>query len=480
MSAPKNSDPQSLELMRRLVSCMPAATFEMETFCRLADIVVTRKVPTAAVECVLRPRLLMNPDFVKKYCARDEHLFLLVMHELWHITLAHTRMYPRATPVHNIAFDAVINAGLSRQFAGPEYRGFFEKINPVPNFPQVLLRPPEGWPHNPRYPDVGPAGTVDILKRLYPHDNDPNVKPPFYAEILALLRQYAEENGLVWEDVEVVLLGDHDGDGQGDGKEGKLLDNPAMKDIMKKVVKRWPKMPAGAPRAGGNGGQRDLITTDIEQAAERAKRKFADILRRCLNPGIGEQHRRAKRDVAGLSGTSVLPNARDRSAPAKKRLGSPNTLWSQPGTTRARVPDVPGKAYIYLDVSGSMADVLPYLMGLLVPYVANGKADVFQFSTIIEPFPFADLKRGQVQTTGGTNINCVMQHLLADKSKVRRALLLTDGYTGYPSDQDVHLTRENNISVHVVMPADEHTEEQLQSIAKSMTILPSIYPGTRW
>lgn len=468
----------SKELTRRLVSCMPAATFEMETFCRLADVVVTRKIPTAAVECTLRPRLLVNPDFVKKYCERDEHLFLLVMHELYHIILAHTRMYPRTTPAKNIAFDAVINAGLARQFSGPEYRGFFEKINPVDDFPQVLLRPPKGWPHKPEYPDVGPKGTLDILKRLYPQGNDQSVQMPFYEEILALLRQYAEENGLIWDDIEVILIGDHDEGSE--ERERKVLENPVMKDIMKRVVKRWPKSPIRGSKQGGKGGEPELLQSDVERAAERARRKFAEVLRRSLNAGTGKQRRKAKQDITGMSGTSVIPNARDRLASAKRSLGAPSTLWSQPGKTRARVPDVPGKAYIYLDVSGSMSQVLPYLMGLLVPYVVNAQAEVFQFSTMIQPMPFENLKTGQVRTTGGTNINCVMQHLLADESRVRKALVLTDGYTGYPTEEDVRLTQENNIVVHVVLPADEHDTQQLQSIARTMTILPSIYPGARW
>ncbi len=472
--------PQSAELTRRLVSCMPAATFEMETFCRLADIVLTKKIPTAAVECVYRPRLLINPDFVKKYCQRDEHLFLLVMHELWHIMLAHTRMYPRATPAHNIAFDTVINAGLSRLFPGPEYRGFFEKVNPIDNFPSVLLRPPDGWPNNPKYPDVGPDGTLDVLQRLYPTGNDKSINPPFYAEILALLYQYAKENGLLWEEADVVLIGDHGNDNADGAKESKLLDNPAMKDIMKDVVKRWPKTPLAGPKDRGKGGKKELILSDVERAAERARRKFSDVLRHCMNPDIGEQRRKAKKDVRGISGTSVLPNARDRTAHARRSLGAPGTLWSQPGTTRARVPEVPGKAYVYLDVSGSMSQILPYLMGLIVPYVAKGKAEVFQFSTIIQPFPFDDLKSGRIKTTGGTSINCVMQHLLADQSDVRRALLLTDGYTGFPTLDDVNTSQENGISVHVVLPADEHNTEQLQDLAKTMTILPPIYPGTRW
>src|SRR5688500_11739042 len=89
------------QMMSRLMASMPAATCEMETFSRLAGIVATKEVPTAAMECKHRPRLLINPDFVEKHCKRDEHLFLLVMHELWHVMLAHTSLYPRVTQAQN-------------------------------------------------------------------------------------------------------------------------------------------------------------------------------------------------------------------------------------------------------------------------------------------------------------------------------------------------------------------------------------------
>ena len=75
--------------------------------------------------------MLLNPDFVLAHCQRDEHLVLLVLHELWHVLLAHTRMYERATTVDNIAFDAIINAGLARSFPGPQWRGFLEAVNPA-------------------------------------------------------------------------------------------------------------------------------------------------------------------------------------------------------------------------------------------------------------------------------------------------------------------------------------------------------------
>ena len=61
---------ESAALAERLVSCLPAATFELETLCRLAGIEASRDIATAAVECRARPRLLVNPEFVGEHCRR--------------------------------------------------------------------------------------------------------------------------------------------------------------------------------------------------------------------------------------------------------------------------------------------------------------------------------------------------------------------------------------------------------------------------
>src|SRR5439155_16870627 len=166
------------------------ASCELETLFRLAGITVSREVKTAAVTCEGRSRLLVNPNFVAAHCRRDEHLFLLVMHELWHVILAHTRLWPRPTPNHNIAFDAVINAGLARQHPAPEYRGFFEALNPPDAFPALLLPPPVGWPAPPRYRRSGlPKGTDGIMRRLYPPPVTTGNREPLYEEILAVLER---------------------------------------------------------------------------------------------------------------------------------------------------------------------------------------------------------------------------------------------------------------------------------------------------
>lgn len=466
----RGSGDEGSRLAARLVGCVPAATVEMETLCRMAGIKSTKAIPTAAVECVRRPRLLINPDFAVKYCQRDEHLFLLVMHELWHIILAHTRLYPRVTPAHNVAFDAIINAGLARQYySKPEYRGFFEELNPADKFPSVLLRPPVGWPTHPEYPDVGPPGTRQILERLYPPPKAKQVAMPFYEEILQLLRQYAEQNGWVWVDGDPFLLGDH----SNPDAEGTVFADPILGDTMRRIAGKMPGNLVG--QKPGKGGAKGEQMTELVPATEYARRAFSHVLRHCLGPREGGQRRRQKTSIPITSGTSVIPNPRDRLASARRKLGMPNTIWAQPGTIKARVPEVPSKAHVYLDVSGSMAEVLPHLLGLILPYVAAGQADIFQFSTMVESLPLARLQHGRLQTTGGTDINCVLEHVLGVTPLVHKALLLTDGATGIPWGNLVDRVREQNLRIYVVLPSESAWEEDLKDVASFMTTLPPLW-----
>src|SRR5207237_10482745 len=208
-----------------------------------------RDIETAAVTCEGRSRLLVNPDFVAAHCRRDEHLFLLVMHELWHVILAHTRMWPRPTPNHNITFDAVINAGLARQHREPEYRGFSEALNPPDAFPALLLRPPLGWPAAPRYRRAGlPRGADGIMRRLYPPPGTTGNREPLYEEILAVLERGGAGDAAAAADgpagagtgpadagataARPVLLGDH----RDRCRDDDALDAPLLGDLVRRIV----------------------------------------------------------------------------------------------------------------------------------------------------------------------------------------------------------------------------------------------------
>lgn len=454
----KTTRTEDAVMKRRLISCMPASRFEMETLSRLADIRTTRAVPTAAVECTRRPRLLINPDFVKKYCERDEHLFLLVMHELWHVMLAHTRMYPRMTQAQNIAFDAIINSGLMREFPEPEYRGFFDKVNPPDQFPSCLLRPPEGWPYNTIYPEnVGPPGTKEIVMRLYPRNNSRRVQPPLYEEVLNLLLRAGMMNM-------PFLLGNH---------ESEPINDPYMKEIMRTVKENWPDMQIGAGR--GSGGFMTNRRFGFRESSEEARRVFSRTLRHCLGPRKGKQYRTTKMSVPSEGIKGVMPNPRDRMAHARTKLGSQGMIWNQPGTTKARVPEYPSKSHVYLDVSGSMNFVLSHLLHLLLPYVAKGHADTYQFSTSVTALSLGALREGNLATTGGTNINCVLRHLLEDEMAPQRVLILTDGEVGPPEPPLAKQIQERDIKIHIVLPNGCRIDAGMDTLATSMVHLPPMH-----
>jgi hypothetical protein len=456
-------DRESEALAARIVACLPAATFEMETFCRLVSVRASREVPTAAVTCSDRPRLLLNPDFVAAHCERDEHLFLLVMHELWHVILAHTTLYPRPTPAHNIAFDAVINAGLAWQFRAPEYRGFLEALNPPDAFPALLLRPPVGWPSAPVYPNLPPR-VRQILAQLYPPPADgkgPDPRAmPTYQEIVDLL----VDAGCA---AAGTLIGGH----EDPSAEESAARSGALGEVVREIVSRWPPppFPLGGRDGGGDARAWPVACADPARPVRRA---FGRVLRRLLGPP-GRATRRRRTQVEAEGGRGVLPNARDRLAPARRLLGGPGTLWSQPAKALCRAPERPRSTLVYLDVSGSMGALLPHLVGLLAPYVAAGQARVMQFSTEVSPLPPAELRRGTLTTTGGTDIDPVLRHALADRA-VRRALVLTDGYTGAPGAELAAAVKARGLRFHVVLPAESAWREDLAGIAASMTVLPPL------
>lgn len=472
-----HEDPESHALVERLLNCVQAATFEMETLCRLAGIRATRDVPTAAVEVGFRSRMLINPDFVKKYCVRDEHFFLLVMHELYHIILAHTQLYPRPTLAHNIAFDAIINAGLMRQFIRPEYRGFFEALYKPDEFPGNLLRPPEGWPYSPQYPQIDdPPGATEMIMRLYPPAPFGRWQPPLYEDILNLLKKHIQEKIARGEVIPVpFMLGDHDDD----NSDGKAIEDEFFGDVVRRVAEKWPPAPFMS-RQRGSGDNMNEYLTGVGNPADEARRVFTVILQRALTNRDGNQLRRARTPITGITGMGVMPNARDRFAPARTKLKVQGLLWYQPGIVRARSIAVKSRAHVYLDVSGSMNSLLPHLLGLMIPYVKRGDASVFQFSTKVESMKLDELKAGKIRSTQGTDIACVMKHILETDPAVHRVLILTDGYTGAPHPETIRQLKERHIQVYVVLPTGNTNRDDLKAIAKSMTVLPPHQPRPKW
>jgi hypothetical protein len=132
---------------------------------------------------------------------------------------------------------------------------------------------------------------------------------------------------------------------------------------------------------------------------------------------------------------------------------------------------------VYLDVSGSMTELLPRLLGLLVPFVADGRAAAWQFSTTVERLPLADLRRGRLITTGGTSIDAVLGHLVAHPA-VRRAVIVTDGYVGGARADLARRLTDAGVRLHGVLPAESTWAADLEGLGAAVTVLPPLRPST--
>jgi predicted metal-dependent peptidase len=101
----------------------------------------TDTVPTLAVTCEARPRLLVNLAFVRAHCRTEAHVKAVICHEFLHVLLRHTERFTTLTQAEHLAVDAVINAIIHRSL-GPDYSGMMSRYYADERGIARLLRPP--------------------------------------------------------------------------------------------------------------------------------------------------------------------------------------------------------------------------------------------------------------------------------------------------------------------------------------------------
>lgn len=441
------------DLTSRVLNAIPAAAFEMNALLSLLRIEETEAVPTASVSCERRPVLRINPAFVRRHCRTDEHLFLLVMHELHHVLLGHTRLFPRASRAHNVAFDALINAMLVARFPADAHRSFFLDMYREEGGPLRLLAPPDGNP-------ISSAALRPLHDLLY--GGDAVTAEEVFNAITEAVTDEGE--GVLYTDA--VLLGDHAGpDDDVWGTEGWV--DPEFVRAIRAIVEKWP--PPELPIRGRS------LADALNRADVRPSRPAAQVLaalRRALlgaaqNLSPGVPHGPRSVVVQG-----AWPSTSDRRAAVSRAVGyDPLLYWRRSHIERGGRM---GRAQVYIDVSGSMSAYVPLLYGALVALRNYVHSDVVLFSTTVTSVRMADLQAGHVSTTGGTEIACVLQHVL--KTRVRKALVITDGYVGPPGPQADAIKRAR-AEIRVVLTPGGWRRD-LETVAFRVDELPSLTADT--
>ena len=445
-------------LAERILDCFPSGSYALTALLRLMDVVESDKVPTAAVECRIQPRLLINPGFVERHAETPEKLLMLVMHELHHVLLGHTRLFPCITQTQNFVFDCVINALISRMFPEREHTAFLTEFYSDKRFPECLLRPPTRW--NGRNVLTLPKGIRDLSKKdcrfvgetyraLYSDSG------ATYHEVYEVLPKLVPENALG----SIPLLGGHDEEGATTGD----LDHysPVLFDIVRGIVEKWPQPPD--PIQGRS--LADIIdetTTDVNPVPSN-RTILRTLLRKVGNVSRGGRVRR----VGPVQVPSQTPiPVFDRRSVVLQGLGVEPLLHRGFVSVRRRTP-LGERVHVYLDVSGSMDGVKGALYGAILDCKEFVDPTVHLFSTEVSDISLEKVRQGVVRSTGGTDIACVASHLA--KHKIRRACVVTDGWVGCPAGY--HFETLAGVKLAVAYLGDGLNTDDLAQVANHVAHL---------
>jgi len=451
-------------IAERILDAFPSGSYALSALLRLMDIVETSEVPTAAVECKEQPRLLINPEFVEKHAQTPEKLLCLIMHELHHVLLGHTTLFPRHSAVQNFVFDAVINGLVCRMFPGDEYSSFFTDYYDAESFPQCLLRPPKGWSDSPE--SAQPTGVLVSVNDSNPgslamlpeadrqlinevHQALYSETGASYHEVYKILPRLLDEPSIK----NIPLLGGH--------QEGNSSDlpleavSPVLFDVVRSVVEQWPQPPDPIKGRSLADFLQEKIIKPVRQKTPREviRGLILKVADKDINGGF------KKISVAPVQWTTPIPQL-DRRSVVMRHLGFEPLLFnaSTHQTTRTYRGE---KVHVYLDVSASMDNIKPALYGAVIDCEAYVHRSVHLFSNKVADISFEELKRGVCKSTYGTSIECVAEHI--QKNRIKRALMITDGWVGKPNGE--HLRILERVKLAVAYIGKDTSEMDLENVS---------------
>lgn len=436
----------------RLLDCFPSGNYALLALLRITDIVETDRIRTAAVSCEAQPKLLINPEFVRNHADTPEKLLMLVMHELHHILLGHTTLFPTVTPVQNFIFDCVINALISRMFPSTSHTAFLTDIYSDERFPECFLRPPKHW--NGTQP-VDPPKGIDgcaadkrkTFKELYVSLYSPTgvSYDDLYRLIEVELRAYVGD---------IMLIGGHEGDAIDSAKPDLASNSPEMFDVVRHIVEKWPQPPDPIK---GRSFESLMNEGRVHPAARLSKRSALRKLLKWLGSGGSSSRIRAWRHASEMS-YSAVPGFARRDL-VLRSLGQNPLLYVQSLDIRRRVPSG-DKVHVYVDVSGSMDSVMDAVYGAVRDCGEWVHRQVHLFSNQVNDVKYEEFIEGKRKTTYGTDIGCVAKHIA--ENGVKRACIVTDGWVGEPQGRD----RETlfNVSLGIAY-VGEHQAADLAAVA---------------
>ena len=375
--------------------------FAVRAVLKVLQVEFTETVPTLAVTCETRPRLLVNLAFLKKHCRTDQHVKAVICHEFLHVLLRHTERIAGFSPAEHVAFDAVINAIIHREL-GDDYSEFMSRYYAKEKGVRRLLRPPTRTERTPGFGSRAPlmGAWASLYNGLLIAD-----------DIADLARDVLDVKTV--PSTGTVLIGGHDHT-EFVGELPEVLQealDQALKSMNGCGIWRSPK-----ERGVGANAYRAAIP-GVSEGVQRWRRETLEVLRRHLVP----DPKAVRHDTRPLHFTVPVLSPGDRRATLRALWSPllPEALWSTEQRLRS------GTAQVYLDVSGSMNAEMPLIIGLLARLGRFIHKPLWAFSNVVAK---AEIVNGRLlaDTTGGTSMACVLEHIA--ETRPAAAVVVTDGY----------------------------------------------------
>lgn len=392
---------------------------------QISRVCFDQKVPAAAItdegnNCVI----MLNRGFLESRVESPSDMAALLLHEILHHALGHLNSEDRSLAA-NIAQDAVVNALIHQ--LNPGLSGFFARIIEPTHPVAMMLRPGSVFhdPDNQKLYDrlyQGQVGELEVWAWLTGKlDSVPSELKPLLAMMAA--HGYRRRSRIA-------------------GRARKRFD-----DLLRACRRTLGEK-------GGWCQSLDIYETWVEpeDSQEAEKRRLEKIMKNLLQKEIEKYIIKSASQGLQLKRPLAVGSRRDITMLA---AGVEPVLYSWPMLENYE-EETAGQIQVYVDVSGSVTEEIPWIYGLLVSVERFLKKPIKLFSTEIEPITLGQLAKGEVYSTGGTDYDCVARDIL--ENKVKKALILTDGFADLSAGL-VEKIKRNKVDITSVYITEDYFQQ---------------------
>ncbi len=350
------------------------------------------------------------PKFFEEECNTPEKVRDVIMHELMHPVLGDMNRDHGWLP--NIAGDIVINAMLyNLKLATCEFQRTYY---PADEAPYCLMRPGA----------KPPKEVLGIYASVYPNEfkntyqlDELGMRCENPLEIMRAL-QTVYPDGLPSDSLGYILLGAHDGNLPTMTEDDEYLP-PEIWGVPSEVTGDIAEIceEKAEMSGGGYGSHAEDMVVRILRSRKRIK---TQLLRGFDTNNVANKLKQYYKGI--VHSRSMVPTTVSRNEAAKIVMGMPPLFYRKKVPTENALQKR-GVAF-YLDVSGSVYPYLPAILGIF-KNLQDEVSAVYCFSNQVVEIPKDRFMQGLIQTTGGTDFNCIIDHAIEKEHE--KILVFSDG-----------------------------------------------------